>query len=240
MLSGNDNLHNLTTAGNTMYTLRVDMQDFSNESRYAEYNGFRVDSASNFYQLHVTFFNGDVGELRVNSRIQLSLRPHINIFDQFLVSTCFPGLCPCTRNSVESIESLISMKIPEWLLDVGNFCSHKPAKRQISREVGSREPAPVSRWSSREKPAPTDRRSRLCRNSAHKTSYYMPQLQPLCCSGTDVPQMDEDGWWMDDYPRWMKARVMPVSPVQSIEPHRIIGTYLGLGSRTSGPQSIVN
>ena len=66
MFPGNANLHTLTTTVNKVYTLWIDLEDFSGESRYAEYGEFSVGSTSNFYQLHLTGFNGDVGELMIS------------------------------------------------------------------------------------------------------------------------------------------------------------------------------
>nr|KAG5688166.1 hypothetical protein BaRGS_001960 [Batillaria attramentaria] len=46
-----DNIHLLTTARNQ--TLRVDLQDFDNNTAYAEYRFFAIDGPDSFYRLHV-------------------------------------------------------------------------------------------------------------------------------------------------------------------------------------------
>nr|KAG5688163.1 hypothetical protein BaRGS_001957 [Batillaria attramentaria] len=46
-----DNIHILTTARNQ--TLRVDLQDFDNNTAYAEYRFFAIDGPDSFYRLHV-------------------------------------------------------------------------------------------------------------------------------------------------------------------------------------------
>jgi Fibrinogen beta and gamma chains, C-terminal globular domain len=49
MFIGNDNLNLLTTA--KRYKLRIDLGDFSNNTRYAEYDNFVVNSAADKYKL---------------------------------------------------------------------------------------------------------------------------------------------------------------------------------------------
>nr|KAG5690154.1 hypothetical protein BaRGS_013611 [Batillaria attramentaria] len=46
-----DNIHLLTTARNQ--TLRVDLEDFENNTAYAEYRFFAIDGPDSFYRLHV-------------------------------------------------------------------------------------------------------------------------------------------------------------------------------------------
>ncbi|XP_022097048.1 ficolin-1-like isoform X2 [Acanthaster planci] len=57
---GNDNLHRLTAQGD--YRLRVDLEDFENNTRYAVYNSFRVANASTNYQLTVGNYSGTAGD----------------------------------------------------------------------------------------------------------------------------------------------------------------------------------
>ncbi|XP_059191151.1 fibrinogen-like protein 1 [Centropristis striata] len=57
---GNDNLHDLTSQGN--YDLRIDMEDFEGNQRYAEYKNFKVDDAEDQYQLHVGEYTGNAGD----------------------------------------------------------------------------------------------------------------------------------------------------------------------------------
>jgi len=47
--TGNDNLHLLTSGKRQQ--LRVDLDDFEGNSRYAEYDNFKVDSACTQYKL---------------------------------------------------------------------------------------------------------------------------------------------------------------------------------------------
>nr|KAG5690199.1 hypothetical protein BaRGS_016590 [Batillaria attramentaria] len=58
---GLDNIHLLTTARNQ--TLRVDLQDFDNNTAYAEYRFFAIDGPDSFYRLHV---DGDSLDLNNN------------------------------------------------------------------------------------------------------------------------------------------------------------------------------
>ena len=57
---GNDNIHRLTAAGNTV--LRVELEDWNNNSRYAEYGVFKVDDESNKYRLTVGSYSGTAGD----------------------------------------------------------------------------------------------------------------------------------------------------------------------------------
>ena len=49
LCAGNDNLHLLTS--DKRQRLRVDLADFEGNTRYAEYDNFRVDSAQEKYRL---------------------------------------------------------------------------------------------------------------------------------------------------------------------------------------------
>ncbi|XP_022107436.1 ficolin-2-like isoform X2 [Acanthaster planci] len=56
---GNDNLHRLTAQG--VYRLRVDLEDFENNTAYAVYNTFRVADGRNNYRLRVARYSGTAG-----------------------------------------------------------------------------------------------------------------------------------------------------------------------------------
>ncbi|XP_022595644.1 fibrinogen-like protein 1 [Seriola dumerili] len=57
---GNDPLHYLTSQGN--YDLRINMEDFEGNQRYAEYKNFKVDDEKDQYQLHLEEFTGNAGD----------------------------------------------------------------------------------------------------------------------------------------------------------------------------------
>uniref|UniRef100_A0A3B4TMI4 Fibrinogen-like protein 1 n=1 Tax=Seriola dumerili TaxID=41447 RepID=A0A3B4TMI4_SERDU len=60
---GNDPLHYLTSQGN--YDLRINMEDFEGNQRYAEYKNFKVDDEKvkqTHYQLHLEEFTGNAGD----------------------------------------------------------------------------------------------------------------------------------------------------------------------------------
>jgi len=60
MCVGNDNLHMLTS--DQPQTLRVDLEDFPGNTRYAEYNDFQVGSAEAKYTLiSLGTYNGTAG-----------------------------------------------------------------------------------------------------------------------------------------------------------------------------------
>ncbi|XP_063443139.1 angiopoietin-related protein 7-like isoform X2 [Mytilus trossulus] len=48
---GNDNLHNILSTKD--YTLRIDLQDWNNETRYAEYDTFFIGNETTYYKLTI-------------------------------------------------------------------------------------------------------------------------------------------------------------------------------------------
>lgn len=57
---GLDALYKLMQSGT--YELRVDMEDFDNEKRYAKYSTFTVGPPDQFYVANVTGYSGDAGD----------------------------------------------------------------------------------------------------------------------------------------------------------------------------------
>uniref|UniRef100_H3DQK7 Fibrinogen-like protein 1 n=1 Tax=Tetraodon nigroviridis TaxID=99883 RepID=H3DQK7_TETNG len=64
---GNEPLHHLTLQGN--YELRIDMEDFDGNQRYAEYKNFLVDDEEDEYQLHLGEYTGNAGNALVNTQM---------------------------------------------------------------------------------------------------------------------------------------------------------------------------
>lgn len=58
---GNEVLHSLTKAGD--YSMRVDLRA-GDEAVFAQYDSFRVDSAADYYRLHLAGYHGTAGESR--------------------------------------------------------------------------------------------------------------------------------------------------------------------------------
>ncbi|XP_057554764.1 tenascin-X isoform X3 [Hippopotamus amphibius kiboko] len=56
---GNEALHSLTKAGD--YSLRVDLRD-GDEAVFAQYDSFQVDSADEYYRLHLEGYHGTAGD----------------------------------------------------------------------------------------------------------------------------------------------------------------------------------
>lgn len=56
---GNEVLHSLTKAGD--YSMRVDLRA-GDEAVFAQYDSFRVDSAADYYRLHLAGYHGTAGE----------------------------------------------------------------------------------------------------------------------------------------------------------------------------------
>ncbi|XP_058496080.1 fibrinogen-like protein 1 [Solea solea] len=57
---GNEPLHYLTSQGK--YDLRIDMEDFDGNQRFAEYKNFKVDDEKDQFQLHVGEYSGNAGD----------------------------------------------------------------------------------------------------------------------------------------------------------------------------------
>lgn len=58
---GNRNIHELTDDGYTY--LRIELMDYDNVWKYAEYSTFHVESDSFKYRLHVNGYSGNAGKL---------------------------------------------------------------------------------------------------------------------------------------------------------------------------------
>ncbi|KAE8301125.1 Fibrinogen-like protein 1 Precursor [Larimichthys crocea] len=63
---GNEPLHYLTSQGN--YDLRIDMEDFEGNQRYAEYKNFKVDDEKDQFQLHLGEYTGNAGNALADVR----------------------------------------------------------------------------------------------------------------------------------------------------------------------------
>ena len=61
---GNDNLHRLT--GNV--TIRVDLEDFEGDTRYAKYKTFKVADEADKYRLLIGGYSGTAGDAMVTGR----------------------------------------------------------------------------------------------------------------------------------------------------------------------------
>ncbi|XP_065943032.1 ficolin-2 [Magallana gigas] len=57
---GNEKLHNLLSQGT--YEMRMDMEDFDNQTRYVKYSSFNVGNESSKYTVTLSGFSGDVGD----------------------------------------------------------------------------------------------------------------------------------------------------------------------------------
>ncbi|XP_068596588.1 fibrinogen-like protein 1 [Brachionichthys hirsutus] len=57
---GNDNLHYITTQGN--YSLRINLEDFDGNQRYAEYKNFKVANETDHYRLTFGAYVGTAGD----------------------------------------------------------------------------------------------------------------------------------------------------------------------------------
>jgi len=64
MCVGNDKLYLLTSESDKRQRLRVDLEDFENNTRFAEYDDFAVDSSPEKYRLiSLGTYSGTAGQL---------------------------------------------------------------------------------------------------------------------------------------------------------------------------------
>ena len=63
---GNDNLHRLTAIGNS--TMRVDLEDFDGDIRYAVYTAFKVADEADKYGLLIGGYSGTAGDAMITGR----------------------------------------------------------------------------------------------------------------------------------------------------------------------------
>nr|XP_034322681.1 microfibril-associated glycoprotein 4 [Crassostrea gigas] len=64
---GNEKLHHLLSQGT--YEMRMDMEDFDNQTRYVKYTSFYVGDESSKYTVTLTGFSGNVGDCFTNATI---------------------------------------------------------------------------------------------------------------------------------------------------------------------------
>ena len=65
---GLSKIHHLTQDG-TDYTLRVDLEDFENETRYAKYSTFNIGDSTTDYTITVGGYSGDAGHSMTSSYV---------------------------------------------------------------------------------------------------------------------------------------------------------------------------
>ena len=76
LIAGNDNLAALT--GAKQYVLRVDLGDWDNNRRWAEYDNFRVLGAADKYQLfNLGAYSGDAGKFSL-----LAVKFIVNVYNK--------------------------------------------------------------------------------------------------------------------------------------------------------------
>ncbi|XP_071177736.1 techylectin-5A-like [Mytilus edulis] len=74
---GNDNLHILTKTRN--YVVRFEVQDFNNNTAYAEYQSFRVDNEASQYRVTFSGYTGTAGNgFELNNGMKFTTRDRDN------------------------------------------------------------------------------------------------------------------------------------------------------------------
>jgi len=66
---GNDNIHHMTSRTN--YELRVDLENFNDEKRYASYSTFLVESGCEGYKLNIGGYQGTAGDSMLSNDGQM-------------------------------------------------------------------------------------------------------------------------------------------------------------------------
>ena len=51
--------------GKGHYELRIDLEDWDGQKRYAKYNNFEIGSSKSNYELTVSMYSGDAGILQI-------------------------------------------------------------------------------------------------------------------------------------------------------------------------------
>lgn len=69
VLLGNELLHVLTS--NRKYKLRIDLEDFDGQKRYAQYSTFSISSSADGYRLNVDGYSGNAGRLYVTKEVRV-------------------------------------------------------------------------------------------------------------------------------------------------------------------------
>ena len=59
MFLGNTNIHRITSQG--YYDLKIDLEDFEGNTRFAVYKNFSVSSEDDFFRLSIGAYSGDAG-----------------------------------------------------------------------------------------------------------------------------------------------------------------------------------
>ena len=71
-------LHRIVSQGK--YELRVDLEDFDGEVRYAKYEGFSIGSSATNYVLEAVDYSGDAGINRIKKRLYNNITRRYNFF----------------------------------------------------------------------------------------------------------------------------------------------------------------
>ena len=70
---GLENIHRLTKTKAGKSELRVDLEDFEGEKRYAKYDTFEVKGGKDKYELTVEGYSGECNQSRVNICLKFRL-----------------------------------------------------------------------------------------------------------------------------------------------------------------------
>ena len=82
---GNENIHQLTKRKNMM--IRLDLEDFDGNKKYAEYRTFYIDGENDNYRLHVSSYSGTAGDsLSYHNGMEFSTRDRDN--DKWSSTSC--------------------------------------------------------------------------------------------------------------------------------------------------------
>ncbi|KAK3732621.1 hypothetical protein QZH41_008257, partial [Actinostola sp. cb2023] len=87
---GLDNIHALTSRGS--YRLRVDLEDFEGNTRYAEYDSFNVADEADNYRLTIGQYSGNGGDsLNFHNNMQFSTKDRDNDAISYSCAVVYAG-----------------------------------------------------------------------------------------------------------------------------------------------------
>ena len=95
LISGNEFLSRISTQG--LYELKVELEDFEGNTRYARYTTFEVGDRTSNFRLTVDGYSGDAG---TNTKLTLKGLSKIAIEDMFTFSCFF-------INQLRTVEKLV-------------------------------------------------------------------------------------------------------------------------------------
>ena len=141
---GLSKIHRLTQDG-TDYTLRVDLEDFDNETRYAKYSTFNIGDNTTDYTITVGGYSGDAGDsLAYHNGRKFSTKDRDNDLNSGNCAVAFSGAWwynTCHASNLNGLYLRGSHKSfangIEWTAWKGYYCSLKFSEMKVRKDYQS-------------------------------------------------------------------------------------------------------